>query len=323
MHSTGRPGPLLAALFFSLAVIFLPASAIMAANRTFTTALFPFHSEEGDPTTLERTVTEMVTSQLRASAHIVLVDSTRLSTLAGESGLDFSSSLSLADQRRIASLAGAEILVSGKTRKIDGEVVVLSRIAGVHTSQSEEVLVSSSLMGRLRPLIARLSEDIIRTIAEEGEELLVEKPPAEIESSFSCDQFSGRSLPLIFADIRESYGGDSNTASSSEAELVRFLETCGFELAKSRREAEVVVFGRAVGRLEGREGESLTSSADVELRAVAPTEGRLLAITRITHTAGDRPASPPGTTAFQEAAAAIAPDFFSRMVDSWTQSGSR
>ena len=70
-------------------------------------------------------------------------------------------------------------------------------------------------------------------------------------------------------------------------------------------------------------GQALTSSADIELRAVAPSEGKLLAVVRITHTAGDRPASLPGTTAFQEAATAVAPEFFDRIVESWTQDGDR
>ncbi len=317
MHSTIRPGALLLALTFALTSF--PDSGALAADGTFAVALFPFYSEEGAPTTLERTVTEMVSSQLQASTRVVLVDSRILSDLATENGLDLSSPLSPDDRRRIASQAGAEILISGRTRKIDGEVVVLSRIAGVHTSQSEEVLVSSSLMGRLRPLIARLGEDILRTIVAEGEGLIAAGFSPEAERSFSCDQFSGRRLPLIFIDVRESYGGGRSSQSSSEAELLRFLEACGFELAKSRREAEVIVFGKAVGREEGREGESVTSSADVELRAVAPTEGRLLAVARITHTAGDRPASLPGAAAFQEAAAAIAPEFFVRIVESWTE----
>ena len=166
MHSTTRPGAFLLAVAFALT--FFPPSDSMAANGTFTTALFPFHSEEGSPTTLERTVTEMLASQLEASTQVVLVDSTRLFALAKEDGLDLSSPLSTADRRRIASQAGAEILISGMTRKIDGEVVVLSRIAGVNSSRSEEVLVSSTLMGSLRPLIARLGEDILRTIAAGG-----------------------------------------------------------------------------------------------------------------------------------------------------------
>jgi hypothetical protein len=323
MSSTVRPGALLPALALVLFIISSSAPGVIAAGGTFTTALFPFHSEDGDLSALERTVTEMVSSRLEESTQVLLVAPERLSALAGESGLDLTSILSPDDSRRIASLAGAEIFVPGRTRKIDGEVVVLSLIAGVHTSQSEEVLVSSSLMGKLRPLIAQLGEDILRTIIEGGEDLIVEGSPVEAEPAISCDRFAGRALPLIFTDVHESYGGNHSTAPSSEAELLRFLEACGFELTGRRREAEVLVFGKAVGREEGRQGESVISSADVELRAVAPSEGRLLAVARITHTASDRPASIPGASAFQEAAAAIAPEFFDRMVESWTHAGSR
>ena len=323
MHSTVRPGTIVLALAIVLAAGFFPVSGAPAADGTYTAALFPFHAEDGDPTTLERTVTEMVASQLQTSTRIILVDSTRLSALAVEKGLDLSSPLSTGDRRLIAGQAGAEILISGSTRKIDGEVVILARIAGVHTTRSEEVLLSSYLMGRLRPLIARLGEDILRTINLEGGDLLVEPPPPDADYTLSCDQFDRRSLPSIFLDIRESYSGDGKTASTSEAELLRLLDACGFEVAKARREAEIIVFGKGVGGKETRGGESPTSTVDVELRAVAPAKGELLAVARITHSARDRPDSPTGTAAFREAVAAVAPDFLGRMVESWTQGGER
>jgi hypothetical protein len=265
----------------------------------------------------------MVASQLHASPQITLVDVDRLSALSAEKGLALDSPLSDVDCRLIASQAGAEIFITGSARKIDGEVVVHARIAGVHTTRSEEVLLSSSLMGRLRPLIARLGEDILRTISLEGEDLLVEPPPPETDYSLSCDQFDRRNLPSIFLDIHESYGGDGRAPSTSEEELLRFFKACGFEVAKARREAEIIVFGKAVGGKEARGGGSPTSTVDVELRAVAPAMGRLLAVARVTHSVGDRPDSPTGTAAFREAAAAVAPDFLGRMVESWSQGGGR
>jgi hypothetical protein len=321
MSTSGKRRPLSAA---ALLVALLLSGHISPASAAapFTVAFFPLHTAQPPPSSLERIAVDVVTARLAALPHIRLVDGDRLSSIAAELGLKLSRSVSEEDARRIGALAGADIIVTGETSRVESDMVFAVRLIGVASSRVVERYVSGTSMGGIRPLLTELAETIIRTLTDEGADIVSGTAgPAEALSALKA-RLSGRHLPTLHVTMLESYGGHQRDASAGAEELEKILRGCGFALAATKADADVVIYGSAVGSSAPRRGDLVASEVNVELRSVDISRGELLSVASTRHTAVDIFASLAGSKAFREAVHALSVDFIEQTLDSW-QSGRR
>lgn len=288
-----------------------------AAGDRHLVTIFPFLPAEGKATPMERTVSDVIAARLDLNPAMYLLPKERLSALAREAGVDLGGRISEEEALRIGRLAGAHIMVVGRTRKVEREMVVVARVVGVQNAQSEEVFVSGSTVGRIRPLITELADGISRTIAESGRDILSGVSGTEAAISSLKEKTARMELPAVYLQVHENYSGEPRVSPATREELLRFLRAGGIPLAPEKSAAEVVIFGRSKGMPASSSGALVTSDIEIELRAVAPVRGELLAVVSTSHSAVDIFASTSATKAFREATAAIAPDFLLALLEAW------
>ena len=118
----------------------------------------------------------------------------------------------------------------------------------------------------------------------------------------------------------ETYGGRRRDHSAAEAEILWLLSEAGFEIyGRESPKAEVMLRGEASGEFAARTGELVSARVVILLEARERREDRILAVARRGHTAVDLSAELAASRAFQEAAAAITPDFLELLADRWNE----
>lgn len=309
----------LAAAAALLAVCAVPASAA-PADRVYATALFPFVPSEAAPSPLERVAANLLAVNLAESPGIRVVDRKRLASVAAELDLVPARGLSDADARRVASLAGAEIAITARTSRMEGQLILYVRIMGVSGTGVLEEYVSGSVSGAVRPLCRRLSDAIASALRQQNSEILSGTGGPAERLALLRERLAGRRLPGAHVAVIESYGGAQREASVAGEEISRILQQFGFALVNTRGEADIVVYGSAAGESAPRRGELVASEVRVEMRAVDPFGGKLLAVTSSRHTAVDLFASLAGSKAFREAVLALAPEFIEETLAAWEAS---
>jgi hypothetical protein len=318
-HSILRKGLAL----FTLAFVLLALTGFPASEERVAVALFPFIALEGSPTPLERTLYDLVAARIGSMTTARQVDPEGLARFAAESGVSLERAFPAEKAAAIAALAGAEVVVLGRTRRVEEELVVVARIFGVGGSGNEEVLVSGSSVGRLAALLSEFADGITGTLGSNPERFAGGGTgPSDIVSAFQ-ERIAGLDRPTVFLQVRESYDGNLRPESVTEAELMKFVEAAGLERSSVKGNAEVVIFAHAVGSPGTRSGALLSSDVEVELRAVSPFRGELLAVAATGHRAADIFASLAGTRAFSEATASVAPEFIYTMVKAWSSAAGR
>jgi len=311
---------LFAAVYASVAALLcavpLRAEEGTSGDRHLVT-IFPFLPAEGKATPMERTVSDMIAARLDVDPAMYLLSRERLSALAGEAGVDLGGRISEEEALRVSRLAEAHLMVVGRTRRVEREMVVIAKVVGVQNAQSEEVFVSGSTVGRIRPLITELADGISRTIAEAGRDILSGVSGTETAISSLKEKTAQMELPTVYLQVREDYSGETRDSPATQEEILRFLRAGGIPLAPEKSAAEVVIFGRAKGMPASSSGALVTSDVEIELRAVSPVRGELLAVVSTSHSAVDIFASSSANKAFREATAAMAPDFLLTLLEAW------
>jgi hypothetical protein len=302
-----------------LALCAAPVSAAPAANSSLT-ALFPFVPLEDDPSPLERIASDLLAAQLAEAGAVRLVDRKRLASVAAGLDLVPARGLGDADARRIASLAGAKIAITARTARIEGQLILYVRIMGVSGTGVVEEYTSGSSAGAVRPLCLKLSDAITAAVLQRSGEILSGAGGPEERLALLRERLAGRRLPKTHVVVVESYGGSQRDASAAGEELTRILREFGFTMVNTRDEADIVVYGSASGETAPRRGELVASEVRVEMRAVDPSGGKLLAVASSRHTAVDLFASLAGKKAFREAVLLLAPEFIEETLRAWEAS---
>lgn len=306
----------LPALVLLLAGFLLLPRYSAAAVEELSVALLPFLSGGTDSSPLDRTVTDVIRTRLQETPGITLFDHERLSSLAGEMKVDLSKPLSPLDEERLFHRARVQIVVSGESFQEEGEIILRAVIRGGNNGREMNITAQGPLRGRIRPLMNSLSEDISRYISHDAGDFLLPQAGTRAFYLPVCEEVAGQDLPRVFVDVKEIFGKDRRDTSYSRRELFNALATCGFTLSEDRAEAEVLIFGRATGRIRTK-GRHDIGVAEIDLRAVEPTKGNLLSVSHTTGVAVDSSVAAEGIGAFREATATASLVFIPRLVRSW------
>jgi hypothetical protein len=283
--------------------------------------------------------TEMITVYLSAAPNIQLVERRLIQASLSELGLSLTGFVDATQAARVGAMVGAQIMVSGRIMWVDDELIITSRMIGVETTRVVAEMVSGTPGDQIAPLVEDLAARIGRVVVQDGPKLVAPAPgPGDPLEELKI-RLAGRRLPRVAVVVREMRDGAPAALSTSQTTLQSALRKCGFEIleeddqsltAWTRRhlsgkrvgippatKADVLVVGEAVEEFGARVGELVSSTAQVELRAIETQNGEILAVAQRENRAVDLSARMAGRKAIRSATAVLAPGLLAEIAERW------
>ena len=312
-------------LFFVM--VFAGTSLVCSAKdktkTVYPVAVFAFDERGTDVKDYGAKVSELLVVQLAANPRMYLVDRADLQKTLAEQALNISGAVDAAHAVQVGQLTGAQLLVTGSVVQIDKKLILIAKIIGAQSSRVLGTTAEGKISDDLTPLVVRLSENIIKVVAEQADELvpnprLQEDRLALLKKSISDGE--KKQLPSLAIRVSERHVGRPSTDPAVEIELSRYARGLGFTLldsqAGSRAPADVMITGEGFSELAGRVHDLVAVKARVELKVTERATGKVLLVDRQTTVHVDLAEQIAGKSALQEAGAVLAERVLPKLVKS-------
>lgn len=308
-----------------------PAAAPSAdvAPMMVPVAILPFQ-DRGDNAGLPRVagapagdgakVTDLLFAELVAEPSLMLIEREDLRKLLEEQELSLTGLANPAEANRVGQLTGAKMLVTGSVVRADKSLYLVAKIIGTETSRVLGASVKGTAHDDLGKLADGLASEIVKVVAERGGELLPKVVTREDRLAGLRKSLPAGNRPRVIIEIAERHiasgvaivGGPAPVVidPAAETELTLFAKETGFVVIDAkegkRSNAAVLIQGEAISEPAIRHGNLVSVKARLEVKAIDPATGTVLAIDRQTTVATDLTEQIAAKTALQDAAAAIA-----------------
>jgi len=185
-------------------------------------------------------------------------------------------------------------------------------------------VLGASVKGTARDDLGKLADglaaEIVKVVSERGGELLPKVVTREDRLAALKKALPAGDRPTVLVEIAEQHvapvvvvvpGGPQPVIDPAAAtEMTLFAKEAGFDVIDAkegkRSNAAVLIQGEAISEPAVRHNNLITAKARLEVKAVDPATGKVLAIDRQTTVATDLSEQIAAKTAIQEAAAAVA-----------------
>ncbi len=320
-----------------IGIILLFAYGNTFAQEKYNVAVLTFEAADEELTQTAGKITDLITAFLSNEPSFQLVERNKIDDILKELGLSMTGIVDEAQAVKIGNMVGAQIMITGKAFTVDEELFITAKIIGVETSLVNSEMVTGTLNDKLSPMIKELSDKVAGTISENANTMVAKEVSLKDRIEELKTKLEGKNLPKVSVVVQETYSGSSIPDPATETEIIYILKECGFEVYDRKSmpladwakgylsdnktdmpkntQADVIIFGEAIGEFATRRGELVSAKGRVELKAIDPKEGKVLAVDRKTQTAVDLSARIAGKKALQEATAEITPDFILRIVE--------
>jgi hypothetical protein len=314
----GRTAATLVALVASWLAWTAPARA---EERAQATAVLPFDASGTQLKDLASEVTALLYGYLSAESGLVLVERAELEKILSEQGLGLSGTVAPATAARIGHLTGAKVLVTGRVLTGRNELVLVAKIIGTETGRVYGQTVTHPLRDSHVPAVRDLASKISATITAKAETFVAGAGSRGDRLARLRAQLQGKRLPRVSVRIPEVHVSRAALDPAAETEMSRILHQLGFELvdpATARQAPDIEITGQAFSEGGFRHGQLVATKGRVEVKAIEPATGRVLAVDRQTEVAVDLSELIAGKAALQEAAAAVAERLIPQLVTTQT-----
>lgn len=305
-----------------------PAAPAVAA-ATVPVAILPFQNRGGDaglpraagaPANDGAKVTDLLFAELVAEPALMLIEREDLRKLLDEQELSLTGLVNPAEANRVGQLTGAKMLVTGSVIRADNSLYLVAKIIGTETSR----VLGASVKGTARDDLAKLADglaaEIVKVVRDRGGELLPKVVTREDRLAALKQALPAGDRPRVLVEIAERHVGPAVVIAggpvgvvidpAAETEMTLFAKETGFDVIDAkegkRSKAAVLVQGEAISEPAVRHGNLVSAKARLEVKAIDPATGTVLAIDRQTTVATDLTEQIAAKTALQEAAAAVA-----------------
>ena len=297
-------------------------------------AVLPFDSKDK---LIGEQAAEVIMASLSADPGLQLVERARLDEILEEQSLSLSAAVQPREAVRVGWLAGAKVLVTGRSFVVDEQILLTGRVIGVETGRVFVVQERGSTNDALLPVLDKLARRIGQVIEEHGKALVAPEVSGDKDKLLEAlaKQLKGKSLPTVVALIPEVHYGAPAVDPAAETEMIYWLKKSGFEvidlgtregkmqawaqdyydntgsaaLSSSSvlpEEVQVIIAGQAFSESGPRFGNLHSAKGRVEIRVLDRETSAVLAIARRTTGAIDLSERIAGKKALEEAAASIA-----------------
>lgn len=311
-------------VYLFIATIFLlslgqGASAVAATHaKVFPAAIMEFKARGMGLKGYGPKITDALFAIMSADPQIYLVDRQELGGLMNEYQLNLSGMVNSQQAVRVGQLTGAKILINGTISEFDNHLILVAKIIGTETSRVLGVSVRGQISDEIYPLVESLAEKVMQTITTRSEELVPAIPTKKDLIEILTKKIGKKSLPSIAVEISEHHIGQATVDPAAQTEFISIAKATRFDVYEMSsalsKKADLLIKGEGFSEFAGQRGDIVSVKARLEVRAVDPSSGKIVAIDRQTAVEVDLSEHIAGKMALQQAAAAIAERMLPKLV---------
>ena len=301
-------------------------------------------------------VTDLLQTLLVNTPDFELVQRAELDKVLREHSLNLTGLSDQSEQLKVGKLAGAQLLLTGRVFPLDRDLCLVAKLTGVETTKMTALLIQGPLAGKIAPLVEQLSTKIKDELKTKAAVLLPQPEGAVdtvelIRQALDKDKGHGPrkgKLPRIIITLPETMRlataprvdpaasteftlilkeigceiVDSNIAKSNLNEWAhKFLADSDLKPPLPANAADILLLGEGFSEFGARTGELVTCIARLEVQAVDPQTGKVLAVGRKTKRATDLSEGIAAKTALEQCARELAGKLLPEAIQAWRAAG--
>lgn len=232
------------------------------------------------------------------------VDRASINHAFSEMELGLSGTIDPATAAKIGHMVGAKVIVTGSVFTMGSEITFMAKIVGVETGQVFAEAVTQSLKEPKEEGIRKLAAKLTDTLSLRGKNLLAKPTQEDDTMERYATALQGKQLPTVSIDIEETHVNHDVIDPAAESEVGFMLQSLGFPLQDkkvTKKAVDIEITGAAFSEYAGRVGNLISCKARVEIKAVNPKTGKILAMDRETDVAVELSENVAGKLAIQKA----------------------
>lgn len=319
-------------------VVGLMSSAAAQDAEPLTVAVFDFAAKDKADESAAMVISELARVRLSMRDDLRLVTREEMEKILSEQSLGIAGVTEEAAPQ-VGRLLGAQVIVVGRVFSLEGEVFATAKIIGTETSRVYAEMASGD-KDKIKEWSMALGDTIGNVIQKGASTLVASVRLKDAEINELRKSLGEASLPKVFVCISEEVIGVEVPDPAAQTELQRILSKLGFEVVKDTSgelkkwaeayaaeggktappkgmSVDVFLIGEGFSQFAARTGDLVSARARVELEALDPRTGAVLASERETASAVDLAEQIAAKTALQETAARLTYRALPQIVEKW------
>lgn len=286
----------------------------VTAVSSITVAIFDFESKAPGNPDLGQQLGDILTARLSIYNQFRLVERKKLEDLLKEHQLNLAGMVDTNQAVKVGKMAGAKIMVFGRTFTVDRDLYIVAKIVGTETSQVKGVIAKGNLESNLSDIINQLVDKLADGLERWAPELLPKTEEFQNKVKMLKRQLKGRELPTVAVMIPEVHINRLTADPAAETEIKKIFRQIGFNVIEAKRKSleklakdfslagvDIIITGEGFSEFAARIGGLVGCIARLEVQATERESHRIITSERTTRRAVDLSEAIAGKTALQAA----------------------
>jgi hypothetical protein len=281
---------------------------------SITVAIFDFESKAPGNPDLGQQLGDILTARLSIYNQFRLVERKKLEDLLKEHQLNLAGMVDTNQAVKVGKMAGAKIMVFGRTFTVDRDLYIVAKIVGTETSQVKGVIAKGNLESNLSDIINQLVDKLADGLEKWAPKLLPKTEEFQNKVKMLKRQLKGRELPTVAVMIPEVHINRLVADPAAETEIKKIFRQIGFNVIEAKRRTleklakdfslagvDIIITGEGFSEFGARIGGLVGCIARLEVQATERESHRIITSERTTRRAVDLSEAIAGKTALQAA----------------------
>ncbi len=281
---------------------------------SITVAIFDFESKAPGNPDLGQQLGDILTARLSIYNQFRLVERKKLEDLLKEHQLNLAGMVDTNQAVKVGKMAGAKIMVFGRTFTVDRDLYIVAKIVGTETSQVKGVIAKGNLESNLSDIINQLVDKLADGLEKWAPKLLPKTEEFQNKVKMLKRQLKGRELPTVAVMIPEVHINRPVADPAAETEIKKIFRQIGFNVIEAKRRTleklakdfslvgvDIIITGEGFSEFGARIGGLVGCIARLEVQATERESHRIITSERTTRRAVDLSEAIAGKTALQAA----------------------